>query len=312
MKTIKFQSALAPIKSGITGGYGSGPNVNPGKWATELYGGEMSGPWLCCYMLRRFGWPNEGSDDYKNLCSWVITTPMPGLFLSVTPYLGHGGSPKEAAENAKFHCSNLHFGVRFNKAVRDKIEIDPGRERYAKRKRAWLVNWWKKTGQKLYTFGCTKRDDPAETLVHEYAEDNKRKGFVWGWYKRKPEHDKISQKNREAWLKNDMAIWFGLAYLIEKQHPEAKPPRMTKWEKSTRVNGFGKQVEKAIKATLSDLLKPTNVRDISFTPFGDIERTPEAVKRYTKQASVRYFVGAGNTPEYWYKHATPKERAGLT
>lgn len=301
---MKFQTELSNAK--WSGGFGSGGKINPSKWATELYAGEMPGPWLCCYMLRRFGWPNEGSDDYKNLMSWTLTTPMDGLYLSVTPYLGHSGEQPKDISNAM----NLHFGVRFTKAVRGKLDRDPGRERYFKRKEKWLRQWWKSVGSKLYTFGCTARDDKQETLVYEYAEDTKKKNFVWGWYKRRDEHDKLSQKTREGWLKNDMCLWYGLAYLIEKHHPEAKPPRMTKQERQQRTDGFGKRVEKAVKTALADLLRPTNVRDISFTPFGDIERSPEAVKRYKNQESVRYFVGAGNTPEYWFKHATPAERAG--
>lgn len=37
------------------------------------------------YMQRRFGFPNEGSDDYKELAKWSITTPMPDMILYVTP-----------------------------------------------------------------------------------------------------------------------------------------------------------------------------------------------------------------------------------
>ena len=28
--------------------------------------------WVGGYMFRRFGWPNFGSDDYKELCSWSL------------------------------------------------------------------------------------------------------------------------------------------------------------------------------------------------------------------------------------------------
>lgn len=37
------------------------------------------------YMQRRFGFPNEVSDDYKDLAKWSITTPMPDMILYVRP-----------------------------------------------------------------------------------------------------------------------------------------------------------------------------------------------------------------------------------
>lgn len=309
--STKFESALATDKqqASITGGFGSGGKINPGKWATELYKGEMSGPWLCCYMLRRFGWPNEGSDDYKNLMSWTLTTPMAGLYLCVTPYLGHGGTPKEAAENAKYGCANLHFGVRFSKVVGENMERDPVRDRFFERQQNMVRRWWKTKGRAAYTFGCGKVSDADETLVHEYgkADEKKHPGMVWGLWKRIPEHDKF--KANDKWLKNGMALWW-LSDFVDENHKEVRFPRMTKRERAERMTPFQIQVRSAIKATLKDLLRPTNVRDISFTPFGDIERTPEAVKRYSNQPQVRYFVGAGNTPEYWFTSATAKEKSG--
>lgn len=287
-----------------TGGFGSGGTINPSKWATELYAGEMPGPWLCCYMLRRFGWPNEGSDDYKNLMSWTLSTPMPGLYLSVTPYLGHNGEqPKDLK-----HAMNLHFGIRFNDDVESKLNADPLRDAFFKRRFAVILKWWQTNGCKLYTFGATKRDDPEETLVHEYGKGSKKPEMLWGLWKHRPEHDKakINHKNG-GWLKDDMALWW-FGNFLKKHHPEVRLPKMRKREREMRMSRFDIQVRTAVRATLKDLLRPTNVRDISFTPFGDIERTPEAVKRYTNQKSVPFFHGAGYTPEYWFKHATAKER----
>ena len=65
----RFDTSLAPQKAKWVGGYKSGA-INPGEIADEVMG-QVEGPWLTCYMIRRFGWPNFGSDDYKELCSWA-------------------------------------------------------------------------------------------------------------------------------------------------------------------------------------------------------------------------------------------------
>ena len=43
---------------------------------------------LFAYCFRRFGYPNIGWDGYKQLASYVLSTPHPDLFLSITPYVG--------------------------------------------------------------------------------------------------------------------------------------------------------------------------------------------------------------------------------
>lgn len=40
------------------------------------------------YLFRRFGYPNVGWDSYKNLVCYLLTTPLPNLFLRITPYVG--------------------------------------------------------------------------------------------------------------------------------------------------------------------------------------------------------------------------------
>ena len=82
---MKFQTTLAPTKSDVCAGFGGSGSINPSDWADEIYKGEVPGPWLMCYMVRRFGWPNAGSDEYKNLCNWNLTTPIKGLYLCVNP-----------------------------------------------------------------------------------------------------------------------------------------------------------------------------------------------------------------------------------
>lgn len=96
-----FQTELAPARTAEWGGYAASGEIDPRDWADQLYSVPVSGPWLCCYMIRRFGWPNHGSDPDKNLCSWCLTTPLNWLCLCITPYMGTG---------------NFHFAVRFDES----------------------------------------------------------------------------------------------------------------------------------------------------------------------------------------------------
>lgn len=59
---------------------------SPGKLAEEILKEANYGT-LLAYMVRRFGPPNHGSDDYKQICAWIVTTPQDGLYLSVSPSL---------------------------------------------------------------------------------------------------------------------------------------------------------------------------------------------------------------------------------
>ncbi len=114
----RFETSLKPSKAKWVGGYKAGA-IDPSKIADEVMG-QVDGPWLTCYMLRRFGWPNFGSDGYKELCSWSLVTPLPGLWMTVTPFLGGG--------------SNLHFGVLFDAETGRELERDPGRESFWRRR----------------------------------------------------------------------------------------------------------------------------------------------------------------------------------
>ncbi len=277
-----FQTELAPSKSDACAGFAASGSIDPCTWADELYKGVVPGPWLCCYMLRRFGWPNAGSDDYKNLCSWSLTTPIDGLYLLVTPYLG---------------SSNLHFAVNFNKVVQSQIGKDPGREAYFARRETAVLRWWNATGRKLYTIGGGTVEGDEDVLVHPYSEQD---GKVWGLWKRTPAHAKLGANKLPA------GLWRWLGQFVDEQHPKAKLPRITKREQAARVSRYNLRVKAAITATLKDLLRPTYVRDISFTPFGSIEDSPEAIERYSNQKTAEYFHGAGNTPEYWFTRGEPR------
>src|ERR1035438_3047467 len=128
---VKFTTQLAPPMAERCGGFGSGGGCDPRDYATELFKDEVPGAMLACYMFRRFGWPNAGSDPYKNSWAWLLTTPMNGLYLNVEPYLGDDGTGYKAGE--KYNSCNLHFAVRFTEKIQRALMHDPGRESFWKR-----------------------------------------------------------------------------------------------------------------------------------------------------------------------------------
>ena len=58
--------------------------ADPGEYADEILpnGGYSS---LFVYMFRRFGIPETGSDPYKEIACWYLTTPDPAVGLMVSP-----------------------------------------------------------------------------------------------------------------------------------------------------------------------------------------------------------------------------------
>lgn len=288
MKKQQFVTTLAPLNASICGGFGSGPGCDPRKEADAVFGGNVPGAWLTCYMLRRFGWPNSGSDDYKELCAWTLTTPMAGLYLGVSPYLGDS--------------MNLSFNVRFNKKVQRLLYADPLRDAFFRRKEKAIRLWWRSAGCKLYMWGFGKASGDEDVLVHKFC-DAHEDGMVLGLWKREARHAKTHPKKMPSPKRFIMLDWW-LGDFISKIHPEVKLPGITKREKGARQRKtrFQIQVAAALRAAMRDLLRPTNVRDLSFSPFGDIERTAAAVKHYRNQKQTGYFDGAGHAPAYWYRH----------
>ena len=127
-----FTTELARIKSwkGISG-FGSSGDIHPGNVAALVFDKPPSGALLFAYLFRRFGYPNCGWDDHKNLVCYALTTPMPGLWLTVTPYLGDDGAGNEGRD-----CF-LGWGVLMTRKVADVIDAPRRRKYEAFADRVW-------------------------------------------------------------------------------------------------------------------------------------------------------------------------------
>jgi hypothetical protein len=296
----------APEKFKFDGGYGGG-TLQPSTLASEVFGRELSGPWLACYMLRRFGWPNMGSDDYKQFMTWALTTPIEGLYLSVTPYMAADGGERHPLS------SNLHFGVLFTEAVGRKIDFSPGREAWFQRSNRFVMNWWETIGSKLYAWGVGKAEDDRDELIQKFCSHPRRKGLVFGLWKRTPKITYASDLPKNL----QMVDWW-LAQLIKDRHPEVKLPTMTKRarERSRGKSRACLQAEHALKRTMLDLCAATHVRDVEFNCYGRTNsRMPGSKAPPIIFPDVGFFKGAGNTPSYYYSpegRAAAKKEAAKT
>lgn len=267
MPAKQFTTKLAPARARWDSGYASSGIISPDAWAGELFTEPFAGPWLTCYMLRRFGWPNAGSDDHKNLCSWMLTTPVDGLYLDVTPYLGGG---------------NIHFGVRFTKEVGAELDRDPEVEKIWQRREKAILRWWEREGADLYVF--TYGDIGEDELVHEW---NTHEGKTLGLWKRPDGFTKL-RKLPKIPAKHHGAFFWWMGEFLKKAHPGVLPEPKLKARRSPTA--FQRRVRKAIEAVLRDLARPVRVSDVGFSPLGRCDAS-EAAER---------FEGAGCTPEYWF------------
>ena len=83
--TRKWHAKLLKLKRDTEHWQGATAGIaDPGKYAEEILpDGDYAS--LFVYMFRRFGMPENGSDDYKEIACWYLTTPDPAVGLMVSP-----------------------------------------------------------------------------------------------------------------------------------------------------------------------------------------------------------------------------------
>lgn len=335
---VPFETALLDLtKHEHLRGCASGYDVDPSDLAAELLTThEWSGPWLTCYMLRRFGWPNVGSDDHKQLMRWVLTTPKEGLFLTVTPYMGNAGD-LIAEGREKSGGDALHFGYLHTEEVGKSLHFyAPAWRDLAEFKKERVKQWWMTQGnQKFCWAGCTA--DEGETCVLKHHEED---GHLFGIYVRSQglnnhlqnEEGTMTQEERDAHFAKELhpqALgWLTQHLALAATHPDLYDdhpfmPAKIGLETSDwpdvdreRLNAETAEHEKAVieptrealRATLRDLLRPVYVRDVGFNALGrwDYEGD-EHVAPAEDLRVCEPFAGAGYTPAGWYEMQSSPE-----
>jgi hypothetical protein len=87
MKNKKFEIEQV-VEVGKASGAGGDDIVDGYKLATEVWGEDACSDYngaakAFAYLWRRFGPPWQGSDDYKDLVGYILTTPEPDVFLTL-------------------------------------------------------------------------------------------------------------------------------------------------------------------------------------------------------------------------------------
>lgn len=101
MAKRKFRTKQADLSGKAWTGFRFGQFIEDDPASEDLFsdpiieqkcGPEIDYGKLFAYCFRRFGYPNRGWDDYKELVSYYLTTPCPDLVLKIAPYVGDTAS----------------------------------------------------------------------------------------------------------------------------------------------------------------------------------------------------------------------------
>jgi hypothetical protein len=82
MKAVKFKAEKAKDIKEFRGAKSG--TLEPSEEAEKILGKVDFGI-LFAYLFRRFGYPNYGTDSYKSIASYYLTTPMEDVYLWCDP-----------------------------------------------------------------------------------------------------------------------------------------------------------------------------------------------------------------------------------
>ncbi|HEJ2342337.1 TPA: hypothetical protein ACWLUJ_006141 [Pseudomonas aeruginosa] len=232
---------------------------------TSVVGETMDYGSLFAYLFRRFGYPNAGWDDYKELTKYILSTPNPDMFLQVVPYTG----------NTTWITFRFFVTEELAQAVRahdDHERTEWERRAFAWRERQglpeWMPDWIKMVNEEVYpAWGITN----AEVTSWREAI---RSALPLGADEDESPYYDLSNK----------AYQFHLALIEDYRRIEARPPRLMRsadistWAQTDPLRPLA---EAAIIA-LQDLLRPVRVRDIAINALGATEFN----RRVLKEAPV--------------------------
>lgn len=231
----------------------SDPVISP------IVGDSMDYGPLFAYLFRRFGYPNLGWDNYKELAKYVLTTPHPDMLMEVVPYAG-GAT-----------CITFRFFV--PREIEAAIKAYDERDVRAWEQRAftwreqqglpdWMESWIKLVNETLRpAWGNTGPDvtDWRDSLSYAMPLGNPGS----------PHYD-ISKQADE----------FRQAIYVEYRKVEPEPSCVRRGEDWTQwdANDPLKPFVEAAQIALKSLHRPVRVRDIAINAFGQTEYSSKVLK----------------------------------
>ncbi len=226
-------------------------------------GDEIEYGKLFAYLFRRFGYPERGWDDYKELVSYRLTTPHPDMVLRITPYVGNNSV------------------ITMDFMIEDKIFF--AIEDYARRYRtAW--------GQRSLDF-AEQRGLPewmsewVEIFNTEFREVFPDAPFADNWRQAVDFHFHHGEKGSRPYALTDRVIQFRKSLHEDYARVEPwptyymRPADVRDWNDDDPLKPFAQ----AALVALEDLRTPVGIRDQSINAFGkvksgraDVDASPSA------------------------------------
>jgi hypothetical protein len=283
MKTKTPFTSTAVTKQQLPGKRVSG-GIQNYDWCRYLpwqeLGNVIPGAALAAYVFRRFGLPNLGGDPHKDFGNWLITTPYPGLYLGIRPYMGQsvtGVARKFSAKkwNAYYGALN-HFYLAFDRKLKDEAERRVASEKYLQQLVNRTVLWWHQVCSKQFTikvWDAKKLAESGLTVFYAANADYKASRFPAVTAYCGPSNEKLVE--RYALILSDV---------VEQLHPKlvaslkkTNIAARRRWKESLKrhplpnITPTQRKMAAAIRETLRGLLHPTYVRDVYFNALGPVK-----------------------------------------
>ncbi|MBN6742791.1 hypothetical protein JKG47_20285 [Acidithiobacillus sp. MC6.1] len=251
MSKERFTASLAPQNALY--GEMCGLHLDAAFYGRATGGAAIDYAHLFVYLFRRFGYPNRGWDDYKELTKYVLTTPKPDCFLEVVPTPGVCALPQ------------VHFTVWAHLAVfmaEQEYRLRPAQERWQR-----MMDWQEAQGL-------------PEWMPELAAFARQRYSSMFG-----PLHDERDWRDCLRFaevpvVKGDSEDGIRLKTLIRNflgemtdRYAEVEPlveqvDRSSDWREWADDDPL-KPYGAAVEATLLDLRRTVSIRDVSITAFGE-------------------------------------------
>lgn len=214
-------------------------------------GDEIHYGTLMAYLFRRFGYPNAGWDDYKELACYRLSTPEPDMFMRVVPYVGNASNISISfmvgeAGHQEIEDYNKQLKTEHLARMHDWIESTHGLPDWAD---AWLA---------------AVRRDWAPSI------ENWRQAFgFFQMYSRRAERAENDPSTTEIGVPTAWLQWAAEkreAYLAIEPSPGPRYRSATveDWLEDDPL----KRYVLAANAALADLKTPVRVRDAAINAFG--------------------------------------------
>lgn len=211
---------------------------------------------LFAYLFRRFGYPNTGWDDYKELVRYYLSTPLDDMILSVHPYVGGGEVsaditfaflvPQEAGEAIReYERRDIHaHNIRRLDWIAENVAIPE-----------WMpgcVETFVREG--WFAQGSTWRDVFSSLSMFSTSTDEGKPTRTWyKWYE---------------------------SMVAQYEQVEQRPPGLRRgpdWNLWSDDDPLKRYVIVA-KETFDDLRRPVRVRDCAINAFGPTEYSRRTLK----------------------------------